>query len=197
MFVRFRLKARNRNLSPCRKRTCNFYRRVLKKTVKAGDGRWKQIVVDKIDMFRREAELHLGARSNYTSWSDNGRIDFIMFQVYGHNMDAGGELRLADFETIDPHTYTSAPTVTTIPSLSPSILQTSNIGYVLRYAGEVRTVVRSPFQVDKTGERLPMDRNYRLCGGTDEIIGGRLNVRYKEKCVAIRGGNPEVRSCRV
>jgi len=74
-----------------------------------------------------------------------------------------------------------------------------NVAYIVRYAGEVRTIMRHPFQVDLTGEVLPMDgsRGYNLCD-VDEVEGrlaefpNRLSIMYQKNCVRLRGGNPTV-----
>lgn len=46
------------------------------------------------------------------------------------------------------------------------------VGYVVRYANEIRTIVGAPFIVDSTGEELPMDGSmeYELCDA-DEVEG--------------------------
>jgi hypothetical protein len=56
-------------------------------------------------------------------------------------------------------------------------LEEEHIAYIVRYAGEVRTVINYPFQVDKTGEVLAMDgsRDYELCE-VDEVEGRKAEV---------------------
>src|SRR5210317_1754517 len=67
-----------------------------------------------------------------------------------------------------------------------------NIRYVIRYAGEIRTMTTYPLQLD-TGELLVMDgvRQYELCQ-VDEVEGkygiypNRMNFVVGGKCRAIR-----------
>jgi hypothetical protein len=56
-------------------------------------------------------------------------------------------------------------------------LEEEHISYIVRYAGEVRTVINYPFQVDKTGVVLAMDgsRDYELCE-VDEVEGRKAEV---------------------
>lgn len=102
-------------------------------------------------------------------------------------MNAGGELHVADFRMVQDE-YTSPPSTSVSPSLAPSNLFQENIGYVLKYAGQVRTVIREPFQIDNTAEVLPMDGtvSYRLCM-VDEVEGdkagfpNRMNFLINDK----------------
>ena len=50
--IRFAYKSRDRKHSPCKKRSCNFYRRVAKESISNGD--WQTFVTQKFDMFKRE-----------------------------------------------------------------------------------------------------------------------------------------------
>ena len=70
--------------------------------------------------------------------------------------------------------------------------------YVLRFAGQVRTVVRKPFELVRNGEELPMDdASYKLCL-VDEIEGSardypdRLAFLINDVCELVRGGNPTI-----
>ena len=96
-----------------------------------------------------------------------------MFQVYAWNMTEGATLHIADFEDVEED-YTPAPSESFAPSSSPSNMIQDNVGYVIKYAGEVRTVVQAPFQIDGTGEVLPMDgsQTYKLCE-VDEVEGSK------------------------
>ena len=131
--------------------------------------------------------MSLGEGYNYTSWLEFGKIEFILFNVYTHDMDADGELHVADFRMIQDG-YTSPPSTSASPSLAPSNLFQENTGYVIKYAGQVRTVIREPFQIDNTAELLPMDGtvSYRLCM-LDEVEGdkaefpNRMNFLINDK----------------
>lgn len=83
----------------------------------------------------------------------DGQVDFVMFQLYTRDMDAAGSFAITDFEVFGED-YTDPPSQSWAPSQSPTNLYEQHIGYVVRYAGEVRTVVRQPFQIDNTGEIL-------------------------------------------
>jgi len=106
-------------------------------------------------------------------------------------MRYGGQLHIADFE-LAGEDYTFAPTITQAPSIAPSSLVKDKVSYLIRYAGEVRTVVNTPFQIENTGEALPMDGtvSYRLCM-VDEVEGSkgefnRMNFWIDEKVCVIR-----------
>ena len=96
-------------------------------------------------------------------------------------MTEGAELHLADFGLVGED-YTTAPTTSMSPSMAPSTLHDDNVGYIVRYAGEIRTIVRWPFQIDKTGEVLPMDgtRKYRLCS-VNEMEGPEMRFLVEAK----------------
>ncbi len=71
-------------------------------------------------------------------------------------------------------------------------------GYALRFAGEVRTVVRKPFELVSDGKELSMNNvSYQLCL-VDEIEGSardypdRLGLLIKGVCEPVRGGNPTI-----
>lgn len=201
LIMRFRLTTRDKTKSPCRRKICNFYRRIVAKDVLKKDG-WTEVVTDKFDMFRREPEILWGEGANYTQFEVNSRIDYILLQLRAtpSSLGAGGKLKIADFEMLNED-YTVPPSISMVPSSTPTNLIQTSVGYVVRYAGEIRTVIQYPFQVDKTGEILPMDgsRSYKLCGQIDEVEGmlsefpNRMHFWYQQKCVAIRHGNPSVR----
>ena len=73
--------------------------------------------------------------------------------------------------------YSVAPSSSVAPSAAPTNLEEEHISYIVRYAGEVRTVINYPFQVDKTGVVLAMDgsRDYELCE-VDEVEGRKAEV---------------------
>ena len=52
--LRFKFRARNRSLSPCKKRFCNFYRRLVAKEIQHTNEEWHEVVTDEFDFFRRE-----------------------------------------------------------------------------------------------------------------------------------------------
>jgi hypothetical protein len=91
---------------------------------------------------------------------------------------------------------TMAPSMSMMPSTSPTNLVQEHIAYVVRYAGEVRTVINYPFQVDITGEVLPMNgsKAYELCKA-DEVEGRKvqspngLGFLIGNVCKSIRHGN--------
>ena len=175
---------------PCNQRVCNLYERPLDATILASaansDG-WQKVVTDGFTMF-----------DNYTQW--DGNADFILFQMITSGMPSDGELRVANFEMIDD--ASAAPSVSLAPSTTPTSLAAPDVGYVVRYAGEVRTVIRTPFQVEATGEVLPMDgsEEYHLCD-LDEVVGtlgeypmNKLSFVIGGKCTPIKKGNPMVSS---
>ena len=127
-------------------------------------GGWQHVVTEAFDMFD----------SNYMQW--DGTFDFISFEMTTKNMGSVGEYAVADFEVYGED-YTNAPSQSLSPSQSPTNLYEELIGYVVRYAGEVRTVIRQPFQVDQTGEVLAMDGSteYHLCE-LDEVEGRKAEV---------------------
>lgn len=167
MRIILRMKFINNDLEngPCHKSVCNFYKRPLATTIRRSQGGWQHVVTEKFDMF------------NFTDWDAYGNADFILFQMFTKDMEAGGEYRVTDF-AMESGDYTPSPSMSLAPSGSPTNLFEEHIGYIVRYAGEVRTVVRQPFVVDKTGERLPMNETaeYKLCE-VDEVEGRKAEVR--------------------
>lgn len=158
--IMIRLKFLNDDLKNgvCGRKACNFFVSPLKRTIHRGDGGWQEIVTEEFEMF-----------GNWTEWS--GRPDFLLFQLTTRDMDPDGELAIMGFEDLGD-TYTDAPSMSLAPSAGPTNLVQQHIGYVVRYAGEVRTVLKAPFQIDKTGEVLDMEGNteYQLCE-VDEVEG--------------------------
>lgn len=169
MRIILRMKFTNNDLQngPCPKHTCNFYKRPLVKSIRSSGGEWQHVVTEKFDMF-----------DDFMDWSQYGTVDFILFEMNTRDMDAGGEYRVADFAMMDED-YTTAPSLSLVPSSAPTNLIQTHIGYIVRYAGEIRTVVRHPFQVDATGEVLPMDGTdeYELCE-VDEVEGRKAEVSF-------------------
>ena len=160
-----RMKFSNTNLlnGPCSRSTCYFQERLLNATVKRGDGGWQEVLTDEFGMF-----------GNFTEWE--GSVDYIMFQVFSYNMDPTGEYSISGFEEVGDD-YTDAPSMSSAPSLSPTNLEQENIAYILRYAGEIRSVIKYPFQLDSDGTVLPMDGSmkYELCE-VDEVEGRKAEV---------------------
>lgn len=195
--------------SPCRRSVCNIKRilyngRLYSSPSKTDPpGTWQEIGSERFDMFKSETDKYFGKEGHsYAEWSAMGRIDYILFNLLAKDMASEGELRVADFAIIGENYFahrTLSPSTSSAPSMFPTNLHESSVGYVLRYAGEIRTVIRYPFQVDGTGEILPMDGSldYRLCLA-DEVEGrkvgfpNRMSFWYKKKCVAVRHGNPTV-----
>jgi hypothetical protein len=164
VIMRLRFKNTAAPNGPCRRAVCNFNKRALAKRIGSAGGQWQQVVTPKFDL-----------PWNYTAWP--GEIDFILFQLLAKNLNNAGEFSVANFEMIGDE-YTDAPSSSMAPSNSPTNLVQTHLGYVVRYAGEVRTVVRAPFQIDKTGEVLQMTpgKEYRLCE-VDEVEGRKAEVR--------------------
>ena len=73
--------------------------------------------------------------------------------------------------------YTDAPSTGYAPSSTPTTLVEENTACIVRYAGEVRAVINYPFQIDSTGEVLPMNgsQEYQLCD-VDEVEGRKAEV---------------------
>lgn len=163
--VTLRMRFNNTNLKtgPCSRSICNFQERLLNTTVRRGDGGWQEVITDEFDMF-----------GNFTEW--DGSVDFIMFQLFSVNMDPAGEYSIAGFEEVG-NDYTDAPSMSLAPSLSPTNLEQEHIAYIVRYAGEIRTVIKYPFQLDSDGTILPMDgsMDYELCE-VDEVEGRKAEV---------------------
>ena len=174
----------------CKRETCNFFRRALARDIHATkeNNGWQRVITSKVRLF-----------GNYTDW--DGNVDFILMQIFPSiPLPEGGEIHIADFTEEDPDIMTDSPSISTSPSSSPTNMIDEDVAYIVRYAGEIRTIVRHPFQVDLTGEILPMDgsRGYNLCDA-DEVEGrlaefpNRLSIMYQNNCVRLRGGNPTVR----
>ena len=134
---------------------------------------------------------------NYTEWP--GEPTFILFTVFTRDMATTGELLVSNFEFMGKHSvagegFSEAPSISPAPSLQPSnMVAPPNMAYIVRYAGEIRTMMNYPFQVDNTGEVLPMDgsKEYQLCE-VDEVEGqygifpNRMSFLIEGKCVPIR-----------
>jgi hypothetical protein len=148
---------------PCSKPVCNLYERPLTRNIKCAGGGWQEVVTEQFEMF-----------GNYTKW--NGSVEFILVQITSKNMNATGEYSIAGFQDLGGE-YSDAPSSSVAPSAAPTNLEEEHIAYIVRYAGEVRTVINYPFQVDKTGEVLAMDgsRDYELCE-VDEVEGRKAEV---------------------
>lgn len=168
--IRMRFLNNDPTNGPCPRAVCNLFRRPLRKVVESNGGAWQPVVSDKFDMFDPD----------YMSW--DGTVDFIMFQLFARDLEAGAEYAVSDFEVLGED-YTAAPSLSLVPSHSPTNLYEEQIGYVVRFAGEVRTVIRQPFQVDNTGEILAMNGTadapveYELCE-VDEVEGRKSGVSY-------------------
>lgn len=187
MRIVVRMRFKNNDTSEngvCRRPVCNLWARPLTRTIRNSGG-WQEVVTEEFEMF-----------GNYTEW--DGEVDFILFQMVATNMNPAGEYAVTDFRVFGDD-YTDAPSQSLAPSGSPTNLFRQHIGYVVRYAGEVRTVTRYPFQIDKTGEILDMTGSveYQLCE-VDEVEGkkaefpNRMNFFIDGKCQPIRNGNPTV-----
>lgn len=93
------------------------------------------------------------------------------------------------------------PSISSSPSAAPTNMVAEDTAYILKYAGEVRTVIRHPFQLERNGEFLDMGgrTQYELCE-VDEIEGrkvgfpNRMNFWLNGRCERTRGGNPTVRA---
>ena len=98
------------------------------------------------------------------------------FVTFGVRQNRSKTRSVAGFEELADD-YTLAPSVSFAPSSSPTNLGEDNVAYVVKYAGEVRTVINYPFQIDSTGEVLAMDGNveYQLCD-VDEVEGRKSEV---------------------
>jgi hypothetical protein len=164
MVISIRVKFNNRDLTingPCNKAICNFYMHPLRRNIRGGGG-WQEVVTDQVTI------------SNWTQW--NGTIDFVSFQMTDKGMNSIGEYSVAGFEELADD-YTFAPSVSFAPSSSPTNLVEDNVAYIVKYAGEVRTVINYPFQIDSTGEVLASDgiAEYQLCD-VDEVEGRKSDV---------------------
>ena len=187
--MRMRFENNDVENGPCKREVCNFFRRALARNIYATEENngWQRVMTSRVHLF-----------GNYTEW--DGNVDFILMQVFpSEPLPEGGEIHIADFTEENPELISMAPSISTSPSSSPTNLFDDNVAYIVRYAGEIRTIMRHPFQVDLTGEILPMDgsRKYNLCDA-DEVEGrvaefpNRLSVMYQKNCVRLRGGNPTV-----
>ena len=158
MLIVLRVKFNNRDLvnGPCNKAICNFYVRPLNRRIRAS-GVWQEVVTDEVLI------------KNYTEY--NGSVDFISFQLTAKNLIETAEYSISGFQEIGDD-YTDAPSTSYLPSSSPTTLVEEHTAYIVSYAGEVRTVINYPFQVDATGEILSMNgtREYQLCD-VDEVEG--------------------------
>ena len=186
--VILRMRFKNDDLvnGPCKRAICNIFVRPLTTTIESNGRQWQRIVSDEFTMF-----------GNYTEWL--GEPTFILFTVFTRDMATTGELLVSNFEFMGKHSvtgelFTEAPTISPAPSLQPSNLAAPpNMAYIVRYAGDIRTVINYPFQVDNTGEVLPMDgsKEYQLCE-VDEVEGqygifpNRMSFLIGGKCVPIR-----------
>eukprot|EP00804_Cyclotella_cryptica_P005395 CCRYP_017085-RA/>CCRYP_017085-RA protein AED:0.06 eAED:0.06 QI:162/1/1/1/1/0.96/28/3961/2317 len=184
IIIRMRFQNNDQMYGPCKNPICNLYERPVVKTLLPGQDSWQHIVADDFEMY-----------GNYTKW--NGKVDFILFQVTTSGMSNSASLRLANFH--DLRETTVPPSVSLVPSSAPTTLNIQDVAYIVRYAGLIRTVLKRPFQIDETGEVLPMDGSveYVLC--EVEEVEGRLSESPKglsfvidDQCTRIRGGNPTV-----
>jgi hypothetical protein len=171
---------------PCRRSVCNIFVRPLTTKIESKGRQWQRLVTEEFTMF-----------GNYTEWT--GKPTFILFTMFTRDMATTGELRVSNFEFMGDHShsgevYTDSPTTTTVPSMQPSnMVAPPGVKYIVRYAGDIRTVINYPFQVDKTGQLLPMDgsRQYQLCE-VDEVEGkygvfpNRMGFIIGGKCQLIR-----------
>ena len=184
VIVRMRFENEDLVNGPCRRSICNIFLRPLRKTIK-GSG-WQRILSNEFTMF-----------GDYTKWP--GKPSFILFSVLTKDMPESAELRVSNFEFTGDHSLTGeiitdSPTITFTPSIAPTNMKSPpHIAYIVRYAGEIRTVINYPFQIDSTGEILAMDgsKQYRLCK-VDEVEGkygvfpNRMAFNIKGKCQYIR-----------
>lgn len=165
--MRMRFVNNDKENGPCHKDVCNFFTRPLAKNVKSNGGNWQQVISDEFDFF-----------GNFTEWQEYGEVDFILFQLLTRNLAASAEYSVTNFEVFgEDVAVTQAPSTSKSPSWSPTNLIVESVGYVVKYNGEVRTVIPYPFQIDKTGEILadgPRKR-YQLCEA-DEVEGRKAEV---------------------
>ena len=184
IILRMRFTNNDRMYGPCKNPICNLYERPVVTTIQSGSESWHHIVADDFEMY-----------GNYTSW--DGKVDFILFQVTTSGMPNSASLRIANFHDL---TQTSVPpSLSLVPSGAPSTLYVEDVAYIVRYAGHIRTVLKKPFQIQETGEALPMDGSveYVLC--EVEEVEGSLSESWKGlsfvidgQCTRILGGNPTV-----
>jgi len=184
IILRMRFQNNDQMYGPCKNPICNLYERPVTKTLQPGRDSWQHIIADDFEMY-----------GDYTTW--DGKVDFILFQVTTTGLSTTASLRIANFH--DLKEFSVPPSVSLVPSFAPSTLNVQDVAYIVRYAGLIRTVLKRPFQIDETGEVLPMDGSveYVLC--EVEEVEGRLSESSKglsfvidDKCTRIRGGNPTV-----
>jgi len=189
--ARMRFQNNDTENGPCKRSVCNLYAKPLVKVIEQNGMEWQRILSDEFNMF-----------GDYTTW--DGTVSFIRFTVFTRNMDQAGELQLSNFEFVGEHSLTGetlslSPTISHSPTDKPTMHHSEgNIRYVIRYAGEIRTMTTYPLQLD-TGEQLVMDgvRQYELCQ-VDEVEGkygiypNRMNFVVGGKCRAIRCVNCHV-----
>jgi hypothetical protein len=169
---------------PCKKSVCNIFIRALATTIETNERKWQQIVSNDFTI------------PDFTKWP--GRPTFILFTMFTLDMATTGELLVSNFQFMGKHSlpgevFTQSPTVTNVPSYQPSTMKRDNVAYIVRYAGDFRTVINYPFQIDSTGEMLPMDGSteYQLCE-VDEVEGkygifpNRMSFLIGGNCVRIR-----------
>jgi hypothetical protein len=158
MFILLRVKFNNRDLinGPCNKVICKFYVRPLNRRIRASGG-WQEVVTDEVSI------------KNYTDW--NGSVDFVSFQLTAKNLNETNMYSIAGFHKLGDD-YTDAPLTSFLPSASPTTFVEEHTAYVVSYAGEVRTIINYPFQIDSLGEVLAMNgtRENQL-GDVDEVEG--------------------------
>lgn len=184
IILRMRFQNKDRVYGPCKNPICNLYERPVQTTIAAGSDQWQHIIAEDFEMY-----------GNYTAW--DGKLDFIMFQITTQGMPNSASLRIANFHDLQANSV--PPSTSLVPSFSPTTLGLEDVAYIVRYAGFVRTLVKNPFQIDATGEVLPMDGSveYELCG-VEEVEGSLselpkgLSFIIDGSCTSIRGGNPTV-----
>lgn len=166
IIMRMRFRNSAAPAGPCHKPICNFFIRPLARNVKANGGNWQQVITEEFDFF-----------GNHTKLDPYGEVDFMLFQLLTRNLGVTAEYRVANFEVFE-EAKTNAPSASMLPSSSPTNLIQQHVGYRVSYAGELRTVIRYPFQIDKTGEILSMAEaaSYQLCE-VDEVEGKGNEVR--------------------
>lgn len=184
VIIRMRFTNNDLIYGPCKNPICNLYERPVTATMAGGTSQWQHIIAETFEMY-----------GNYTAW--NGTADFILFQVLTAGMPHSAELRIANFHDLTESTV--PPSMSMVPSTSPTTLNIEDVAYVISYAGDVRTVVYHPFQIDDTGEVLPMDGSVKYVLCEVEEVEGSLSESPKgmgfvvdDLCTRIRGGNPTV-----
>ena len=185
VILRMRFQNNDRVYGPCVNPVCNLYERPVRTTISAGSNSWQHVLAEDFEMY-----------GNYNDW--DGKVDFILFQVTTQGMPNSGSLRIANFHDLQSGA-TVPPSLSYVPSYSPTTLMVEDVAYIVRYAGQIRTVVKLPFRIESTGEVLPMDGSveYVLCdveeveGSLSELPKG-LGFIVDGKCESIKGGNPTV-----